>query len=385
MNIGAHHITASAHPIARGPRHLRRGDLLRPALCIALASLLTGCATLSYYRQSIAGQLRILGQRQDIQSLLQTPGIPDTRKSRLQRVPELLRFAADQLALPDNGSYRTFVALEQPFVVWNLFASPALSLEGVQWCYPLAGCFGYRGYFSEAAAQAEADRLRASGHDVYVGGVEAYSTLGWFKDPILSSMLRADRLEFAALLFHELAHQKLWLPGDTDLNEAFAEAVAHIGVEKLAQTGDNPDLQRYHERTQQDTQFFALVLRHKEQLASVYGADLPPGRKQELKQRQFTALRAEYAALRSGTNDLGRYDRWLETDMNNAKLLAVSAYRDLVPGLLRIYQRGGGDLETFYASVRRLKECPRKSRHDWVRSGGTLPACGDTGQNATDS
>ena len=359
--------------------------MLLMALSIILSTAMTGCATLSYYRQSISGQLRILAQKQDIRTLLLAPEIPESRKIQLQAVPELLRFASAQLALPDNGSYRTFVALEQPFVAWNVFATPGLSLDGVRWCYPIAGCFGYRGYFSEAAARAEAGRLRASGHDVYVGGVAAYSTLGWLKDPILSSMLRADRLEFAALLFHELAHQRLWLPNDTDLNEAFAETVARIGVEKLARAWGDIDLQRFHERTQQDDQFFALVLRHKQQMAVLFATDQPDGRKLALKQQQFTVLRADYRTLKARSGDPGRFDQWLDIDLNNAKLLAVSAYRDLVPGLLQVYQSGSRDLETFYGLLRRLQDCSQVARHQWVRSGGTLPECWAPGRNSPDS
>ncbi|OGT84841.1 MAG: hypothetical protein A3H91_08850 [Gammaproteobacteria bacterium RIFCSPLOWO2_02_FULL_61_13] len=352
---------------------------------LVLSTAISGCATLSYYRQSITGQLQILAQRQDMQTLVLAPETPESRKAQLQAVPELLRFASDQLALPDNGSYRTFVALEQSFVAWNVFATPGLSLDGVRWCYPIAGCFGYRGYFSEAAARAEAGHLRASGHDVYVGGVAAYSTLGWFKDPIVSSMLRADRLDFAALLFHELAHQRLWLPDDTDLNEAFAETVARIGVGKLAQTWGDIDLQRFHERAQQDDQFFALVLRHKQLLASLYATNQPDGRKLELKQQQFTMLRADYRMLKAGSGDPGRFDHWLETDLNNAKLLAVSAYRDLMPGLLQVYQSSSRDLETFYGLLRRLQDCSLVDRHQWVRSGGTLPECRAPGRNPPDS
>ncbi len=361
------------------------GAILRVALLGMLVPVLSGCATLSYYRQSIAGQLRILGQRQDIQALIQTPAIAEARKAQLQMVPELLQFAAEQLALPDNGSYRTFVALEQPFVAWNLFATPALALNGVRWCYPVAGCLEYRGYFSEAAALTEAGRLRASGHDVYVGGVAAYSTLGWFKDPVLSSMLRSDPLDFAALLFHELAHQRLWLSNDTDFNEAFAETVARIGVEKFAQSRGNVDLQRFLDQAQQDDRFFSLVLGHKQQLASVYASNLPDARKLVLKQQQFAALRADYEALMTDAGDPGRFGHWLETDLNNAKLLAVSAYRDLVPGLLQIYRHGSGDLQTFYASLRRLQDCSLAARHDWVRSGGNLPECWTPGPDRPES
>lgn len=354
------------------------------AILAALATALPGCATTSYYLQSISGQLQILGRRQDIQELLQAPGIPAPLRSQLQAVPEILRFASEQLSLPDNGSYRTFVALERPFAAWNLFATPALSLAGLRWCFPVAGCLGYRGYFSEAAARIEAAHLRAAGHDVYVGGVAAYSTLGWFKDPVLSSMLRGDRQDLAALLFHELAHQKLWLPNDTDLNEAFAETVVRIGMEKLAQTRGDLDWRRFHDRARQEDRFFELVLRHKVQLESLYASNLPAWRKQAHKHRQFAALRADYQTLKGDIGDTGRFDRWLDADLNNAKLLAVSAYRSLVPGLLQIYCRSRG-LETFYGLVRRLRDCSLETRHAWVQSGGTLPECWPAKKDLTDS
>lgn len=346
---------------------------------------LPGCATTSYYLQTISGQLRILGRRQPIQDVLQDPCTPADIRSRLQAVPEILQFAAAQLALPDNGSYRTFVMLDRPFVVWNLFATPALSLDGLRWCYPVAGCLRYRGHFSEPAARAEAARLRAAGNDVYVGGVAAYSTLGWFKDPVLSSMLRGDRQDLAVLLFHELAHQRLWLPGDTALNEAFAEAVARIGIGKLAHTWGELDRHTFAERTRQEDAFFELVLRHRQQLQALYASDLPDAQKQTLKQQRFALLRADYQALKSEFGDPGRFDRWLEGDLNNAKLLAVSDYRDLVPGLMNIFQVTGRELETFYVLVRRLQACSHEARHAWVRSGGKLPGCWPTKGNQANS
>ncbi len=325
--------------------------------------------------QSVAGQLRILGQRLQVEAVLQAPEISPAVKLQLKSVPEILRFASDQLMLPDNGSYRTYVALEHPFVAWNLFAAPELSLEGLRWCYPVAGCLGYRGYFSAATARAEAARLQASGHDVYVGGVAAYSTLGWFKDPILSSMLRADRQDLAALLFHELAHQKLWLPDDMELNEAFAEAVARIGIEKLAQTWGDVDVAKFELRAQEEDEFYALVLRHKEKLAALYASGNPDWRKRALKEEQFAALRTEYRVLNVNSSTPNRFTVWLETDLNNAKLLAVSAYRKLVPSLLELYHGRGQRLELLYTLVGQLQGCPLKVRHAWVLSGGTLPDC----------
>ncbi|MBI1732719.1 MAG: aminopeptidase [Gammaproteobacteria bacterium] len=346
-----------------------------PATLILLAANLAGCATAGYFGQAISGHLRLLHERQNIETVMRDPALPAALRSRLEAVAPILAFAADRLGLPARGNYRTFVQLKAPYVTWNVFATPALSFSACQWCYPVVGCFPYRGYFSEAAAQAEAGRLRAAGRDVFVGGIAAYSTLGWSDDPVLSSMLRGEKPELAALLFHELAHVKYWVRGDAELSEAFAEAVARIGTEMAAAEWPDGDLGSYRLRMQQEDEFFALVLTHKRQLQALYESALPEAEKRILKQRQFESLRADYRELKSRSGDPGRFDAWLASDLNNARLVAVSAYRELVPGLLDIFRRGGNDLEEFYKQAEILRRCAPEARRAWVLSGGILPPC----------
>jgi predicted aminopeptidase len=345
------------------------------ACTFAAVLLLQGCATAAWYAQSVAGHARLLLARQDPDAALADPDIAPEIRARLAEVPALLRFATQELGLPDNGSYRTVVMLDRQYVAWNVFATPPLSLAARQWCYPIAGCVAYRGYFSVSRAQAEARRLAAAGNDVYVGGVAAYSTLGWFRDPILSPMLRMDSDALAAVLLHELAHQKVWLRGDAELNEAFAEAVARIGRQRLADRKGPAARAELDARLEQEDRFQALVLEHREALRRLYASALPDADKLARKQAQFAELRRDYVRLKRATGDPGRFDAWLARDLNNATLLAFSTYRSLVPGLLAIHAGLGRNPETFYDRIRRLASCDREVRHAWVRAGGRQAPC----------
>jgi hypothetical protein len=202
--------------------------LLLPALLLAL--LLPACSSLGYYGQAVNGQLQLLARRQPIDSLLEAESTPADLRARLALVRQLLDFAAQELALPVHDQYRSYVELDRPFVVWNVFATPEFSMQPKTWCFPVAGCVAYRGWFSEARARADARRLREAGFDVFVGGVAAYSTLGWFSDPVLSTVLYREDHRLAMLLFHELAHQVAYTRDDSVFNESFATAVEQLGL-----------------------------------------------------------------------------------------------------------------------------------------------------------
>ncbi|MGH8246394.1 MAG: aminopeptidase, partial [Gammaproteobacteria bacterium] len=237
---------------------------------IALLMVLAGgCSSLSYYSQSIAGQIEILSQRRPIADILEDPHAPEWTKSALAFVTEIRSFAQDRLLLPDNGSYRSFVELGRPYVAWNVFATPALSLEPLRWCYPFAGCLSYRGYFSEREARAYARELESRGLDVFVGGVVAYSTLGWFADPVLDTMTRRGNLELAKVIFHELAHQRLYIEGETDFNEAFADAVALIGVRLWFSGRLGPEYEAFQRDQQTEDRFTSLMLDYKSRLENL--------------------------------------------------------------------------------------------------------------------
>ncbi|HEY7841941.1 MAG TPA: aminopeptidase [Gammaproteobacteria bacterium] len=333
----------------------------------------SGCATLQYYAQSISGQMEVLSHRQKIDDVLDNPGTsPGVRRS-LGIVREITAFAHETLLLPDNGSYDSYAELRRPYVAWNVFATPELSLDPLRWCFPIAGCLSYRGYFDRADAEAFAGRLAARGYDVHVAGVAGYSTLGWFRDPVLDSMLRRTDAELARLLFHELAHQKLYLSGDTELNEAFADAVALIGVRRWIGSSAGRADPLFERDLAVETDFVNLALAYRSLLRGIYGSAIDEDTKRARKKMLFAAFEADHGVQKLRSGDAGTYDDWFASGLGNARLAALSTYRELVPLFLELYDSSGGNLELFYAQVESLRSCDPGARIQSLRE-GRLPA-----------
>lgn len=352
-----------ADPHSAGHRPRRR--LLRAVvLGVAGAALLTACAsldTVDYYWQGAAGQLDLLARSEPIPEAI---GRGDAAlASRLEQVQAIRRFASRDLGLPDNGSYTRYADLGRPFVTWNVFATPRLSLEPRRWCFPIAGCVDYRGYFAEAAAKREAARLAAEGDDVYVGGVPAYSTLGWFDDPVLSTFIRWPETEVARLVFHELAHQLLYVKDDTVFNESFATTVEEVGLERWLAAQKNPVLTAQAARADRLRAVFRHLLRTtRAKLSQVYASDLDDAAKLRAKREAFAAMTAAYAAAKAGEPGLAGYDRWFAHAPNNASLAAVGIYTDRIPAFRELLREAGSDLPRFYARVRSIAAMARPER-----------------------
>jgi len=338
---------------------------LRGAICLASALLLCGCATIDYYAQAVSGQVELLQRARPVAERLDDPAVPSALKSRLARALAMRDFASRELGLPDNGSYRAYADLGRPFVVWNVFAAPEFSVKPEQSCFPIAGCVSYRGWFSQDDAERNAGALRERGLDVYVGGVPAYSTLGWFNDPLLNTFINYPETELARLLFHELAHQQFYLGGDTVFNESFAVAVEHEGVQRwLRREGTPEQLRQYELQQTRRRQFSALVLGYRKRLEALYAQPIAAEEMRRGKAAAFEAMRADYAALKA-TPDWGGfagYDRFFVQALNNAHLASVAAYAELVPGFHRLLAEQGGDLPRFYAAVRELSKLPKAER-----------------------
>jgi len=332
---------------------------------------LSGCSP-AYLLQAAHGQWRLLRARTPIASVIAAPTTAPALRSRLQQVQEAREFASRELALPDNRSYRTYSALGRPYVVWNVVAAPEFSVAPLRWCFPITGCIAYRGYFREAGAQRYAAALAARGNDTLVAGVSAYSTLGRFADPLLDTMLRYGELELIGTLFHELAHQLIYVKGDSEFSEAFAMSVERVGVARwLAAHGQSSQLEAYLLRQQQQAQIVTLLAAGRARLAELYGQALASApmreRKRSILDATAVAVRAfeQRNALRSG------YDAWLEAGLNNAHLAAVGTYFDCVPGFERLLAQQGGDLRAYYAAVRALARGPAADRRALCTS---LPA-----------
>lgn len=319
----------------------------RPWVPLLAAWLLSGCSSLDYYGHLARGQFELLRARQPVNELLADPAQDPTLQRRLALAQEARTFASAQLALPDNGSYRVYADIHRPYVVWNLFATPEFSLESQNHCFPIAGCVAYRGFYELGRARGAAALLKQEGLDTWVGGVEAYSTLGWFDDPILSSMLRWDDDRLAALIFHELAHQRLYVPDDTAFNESFASFVEREGLRQWRASRGLPpkdDLRR-----QRGDAFVELVMASRVRLEQLYARDLPAEAMRQAKQAEFERLRRDYRALRDAEwGGVGPYDSWVEGPMNNAKLLPFGLYDQWVPAFAALFREVEGDWSAFY-------------------------------------
>jgi len=327
----------------------------RGLLLAGLVLSLSGCTEMAYYAQAVSGQRQLLSLRRPLDTVLADPATPSPLRLRLETAQALRDFASSELALPDNRSYRSYADLQRPYVVWNVFATPELSLELRQWCFPLVGCVSYRGYFNAAAAQRLANNLRAQGDDVYLGGVPAYSTLGWFDDPLLNTFVHWPIGRLAELVFHELAHQRLFIPNDTVFNESFATTVGQLGTRLwLTRHGTPEEQDAYEQYLQHYENFLVLVSTARDELARLYASNQPDEVKREAKRHLLTGLQARYQALRAQGEGLVEYEHWLAEDLNNAKLAALNTYTHYVPAFEVLFEQSGRDFAAFYRAVEAL-------------------------------
>ena len=348
--------------------------LLIICTCILLST--PGCATIGYYYQSVQGQLELVSKRVPIDTVLENESVRVEYRDKLKKVNEIRDFAISELGLPDNNSYRYYVDLNRDYVVWNVFAAPELSLEGKTWCFLVIGCLGYRGYFSREDAENFAAGLSLQGYDVFVGGVTAYSTLGWFADPVLSTMVRQDENYLLKVIFHELAHQQIHFRDDTRFNEAFAETVAIEGTRRWHKLhGTETTLASFDQSLLQEEQFITLILDYRNRLEDVYGSSMNQVWKRSRKKDLLDELGAEYRILRSSWENNNNYDNWFAKDINNAKLLAVSTYRQLVPAFRVLLHSSGNDLPKFYTMVEKLRHCSPEQRETILMSGINKFSC----------
>ena len=319
---------------------------------------IAGCQSLAYYTQAIGGHLRVLAKARPVEDWLADPATPPELKARLQTARRIREFASNELKLPDNKSYLAYADLERPFVVWNVFAAPELSVEPKAECFPFTGCVSYRGFYAEDDARRYAEKLRAQGYDVYVGGVPAYSTLGWSDDPLLSTFIRYTDSQLARLLFHELAHQVAYAKNDTTFNESFAVAVEEEGVKRwLRAEGRSAELADFQAAQVRKRELAQRVAQARERLALVYRSSLSREEMLEQKRGEWARLRASYPAI--------------PAEPNNAFLASIAVYTELVPAFERLLAQSGS-FEQFYDDVKQLAKSGKRDIDDLlVRRPGT--------------
>ncbi len=356
-------------------------------LAFGFASLLVvvcGCNTLSFYAQAARGQYRIIALQEPVQKLMADPKTDASLRERFDLVMQLRSFAEKQLLLPVNGHYRKYADLGRPFVVWNVEAAPEFSMEPKGWRYPFVGKLEYRGYFEEKQARKYAANLKERGFDVHIAGVTAYSTLGWFKDPLLNTFINDPEPFLAETLFHELGHQLLFARGDKDFNEAYATCIGREGVRRwLRAKGDEGTLARYEEFVVREDQFALLVERTRARLEVLYGDErtedgkvkatkrkrgAAPEHLRKEKEQILESMRAEYEEMKKSWNGKSSWDGWFARPLNNAKLNSVAAYYDFVPAFEKLLALNHGKLPEYYAAAERLAHLSKAERHERLRA-----------------
>lgn len=327
--------------------------------CLSLAAalgvaLLSGCGTVTFYSQAAIGQLEVLSKREPIDRVIETSDDADLRE-RLELTKRLLAFAESELKMPSEGSYELYAAIDREHLVWVVHAAPELSMEPKRWWYPVVGCQAYRGFFREEMAQDEIARLEADGFETWVGGVDAFSTLGWFRDPVMDTFVKREEVDYAELIFHELVHRKYYVAGETDFNEAMAEAVAREGVRRWFRATGRPDLVgRYDERLRRINQAREAIGGASDRLKAIYQSDRSDTEKRELKEREIAALRGGLRELRT---EWGRgLKSWIDGPINNARLNSFTTYEAGVPRFVALIEACDGDFERFWERVKELED-----------------------------
>ena len=339
------------------------------AVAACLAPLLGGCASVSYYWQSVSGQMELWRRERPIEEVIADPASPQALKDRLARVLEIRAFASGELGLPDNASYRRYADLGRPFVVWNVFAAPEFSVQPLPSCFPIAGCVSYRGFFARKDAERHAAALAGEGQDVYIGGVPAYSTLGWFADPVLNTFIHYPEAEIARLIFHELAHQVAYVRDDTAFNESFAVAVEEAGVRRwLARGGDPARRDEFERGRRMRAEFAGLIQRYRARLDALYRSRLEPDTMRDGKRGILAELGSEYRLLKAGWGGYDGYDRWFAGPLNNAQLASVAVYSQWVAAFEALLARENASLPHFYEAVKALAALPREERDATLRT-----------------
>ncbi|MGB7431195.1 MAG: aminopeptidase [Ahrensia sp.] len=342
---------------------LKRQPLIG-AFAMACLLFLQGCIGVGYYAKSLGGHIGVLNARESVEELRRNADTPAPLRAQMDRAADIRQFAIDELGLPDNASYRTYVDLDRDYVTMAVFAAPEFSGSPKTWCFPVFGCVPYRAYFDEADARTLADELSEQGYDVHLSGVPAYSTLGWTPDPLLSTMFQFGEIYTASVVFHELAHQEVYIRNDTSFNEAFAVAVEIEGTKAWLRARAGPDaVARYENSLQRRNDFGELVGNARASLNKIFVSNLPDEEKRAAKAAAIEQLRADYRVMRNTRwNGFSGYDNWFDEPINNAKLALVGVYGDLVGDFRHLFVVCGSDFERLYGAVAALGKQPKNKR-----------------------
>lgn len=322
-----------------------------------------GCTNIAYYAQAVEGHLRIMAATRRISEVILDTATEPGLRQKLEQVSAVRTFASRELGLPNNNSYLSYADLGRPFVVWNVFSAPEFSVEPQKWCLLFVGCVNYRGYYDKQEAELYAEELRQAGADTYVVGIPAYSTLGYFNDPVLNTFLRLGEQESTRIIFHELAHQLVYADGDSAFNESFATAVENEGMRRwLTQTAEPNRLSAFEAHQERRDQFRRLVALCRARLNDIYESSLAIEAKRSAKIAVFAEMQQAYADLKMSWGGYAGFDPWFRQPVNNATLASVTLYTQWVPAFNTLLQQEGGNLPNFYRRVEALARLPKTER-----------------------
>ena len=339
--------------------------LLKYLILLGILLSISACSTLGYYAQSAKGHLELIQKQRPIPQLLNDPKLSPQRKKTLNLVQEIRQFAHERLKLPNNGSYTKFAELHRPAVTWNLVLTPRYSIVPAQWCFPLIGCIAYKGYFSKSRALREVTKFSQLPYDLYLAPSTAYSTLGWFKDPVVSPMLDQGIIITAETIFHELAHQQVYHKSDSDFNEAFATAVGQAGTRLWLAEKHPENLAAYNNYLRKQQQFTQLLLDTIQELDQFYQSEQTPQNYALGKQQRIQKLKSNYQKLKQSWQGDTRYDAWFDKPINNARLALLGVYYQSVPHFAKQLQRHNYNFKAFYQEMNRLKHLSIEERKNY--------------------
>jgi len=349
---------------------LIRLNIIKASVLLLCVVAISGCSTLGYLTHTTNGHLALVSSKESITDILAEEKYSVQQREQLAQVLRIRQFATDHIGLPDNKSYTEYVNLHRDYVTWTIFAADELSLKPTTWCFWIVGCIPYRGYFTEEKAEKFAEKLRVSGHDVYIASIPAYSTLGWFTDPVLSSMLRNGEIITAEYIFHELVHQQLYIKNDTNFNEAFASAVARVAVvDWLNAEGKTEAVDRYRGAIRKRLELFSLTQQLRAQLTAIYNSEVADQEKLAQKQQAFDQHRDNVENLTQNWSNGEVYSRSVLSNLNNAKLNAQSTYNDLIPSFITLFDRCGKNYQRLYEVVGSMEKLDKHERLEYLQAG----------------
>jgi len=329
----------------------------------------SGCQTAAYYSQAVSGQAQILCCQKSIEKLITDPYQPQAIVNKLRLVLELRNFARNNLGLDPGNNYLRYKALDRKYALWVVYAAPEFDVNLKSWWYPIAGRFTSRGWFRETSARKYANNLKREGLDVHIGGAPAYSTLGWFDDPVLSTFIEHSKTDLAELIFHELAHRRLFIADDATFNESFATATARAGVVRWLQSkSDAEGVNRYRSEYKRVNVFVELVLKTRKTLKGLYKVKLEPDDMRKRKAGVLQELKAKILQLHSKDPEYIGLARWAKRPINNANLAAIAVYYRQVSAFERLLANHADDIQKYFSEVELISSLSKEDRIKKMRS-----------------